>query len=82
MYKVTLVQFEASVMIRKPKNHHFMTFNHYLWAPWSTNPVLLALVSSGGMKCSICMVIDSSASNIYPHIRQYVAATSQNYLIA
>ena len=38
MCKVTLVQFEASVMIRKPKNRHFFTFPRYLWAPWSTNP--------------------------------------------
>ena len=41
MCKVTLVRFEASVMIRKTKNRHFFTFPRYLWAPWSTNPGII-----------------------------------------
>ena len=78
IYKVTLVWFEASVMIRKLKNRHFFTFTRYLWAQWSTNPTLLALVWSGGMKCLICKVIYSTTPDVYPSIMPYVAVNSQN----
>ena len=34
---VFFLHFRSLFSIQKPKNHHFLAFGHYLWAPWSTN---------------------------------------------